>query len=581
MKNVVNRAFWAKKKIFLSFSVSVLFTLSAAVFALSSCSDKIYEEINTDPTKASTVNPSSQLSYAILQMYGDMNYVDVHRLYTYAFTQHLMGCWNTTNYGGQHRSDDNEMSRPWNNLYPAAIRNLTDAINQTKDDPTQVNVHAALRIFRVYVGSLLTDFYGDVPFMDAGLGNITGNTQPKYDRQEDLYAFFFQELKDAVKLFDINQNAITSDPLFAGNIEAWKIFANSLRLRYAMRISEVKYDMAVTEFNEALNDGVMASSADDACVKHMKVSYNFGQESYRDFRGNAMSKYFFGNDPANNPTYICKTFWKQLYDNNDPRTTRICRFYIDDYMSISTGEGRIDMTDAVIATAKAYPATQIIYEIAPGEFSWDNWPSYTDLPGSPLAIKVAAVQAAHPDYEPGSNPRWLKAKLAQNFLQSDNPGVLMTYAEVCFLRAEAAARNMTAGGTAEAKMRYEEGIRAAMMFLSDKYECDVITDAEITAYLAQPNIAFGATLDQQLNQINTQAWILNFHNPAEAWANVRRSNFPKLQPPTGDVVNGTEIPVRLCYPMKEATYSKDAYQEAISRVPGTYNWNAPLWWDAK
>lgn len=564
------------KKLFLILAVSAL--------ALSSCSDKVYEEINTDPTKASTVNPSSQLSYALLQMYGDMNYVDVHRLYTYAFTQHLMGCWNTTNYGGQHRSDDNEMSRPWNNLYPGAIRNLTDAINETKDDSTMVNVNAALRIFRVYVGSILTDFYGDVPFTDAGLGYISGNTKPTYDRQEDLYKFFFKELKDAAKQFDINQTAITSDPLFGGNLEAWKIFANSLRLRYAMRISEVEYDMAVTEFNEALNDGVMPSSAYDACVNHMKVSYSFGQESYRDFRGNAMSKYFFGNDPANNPTYICQTFWDQLYDNADPRTTRLFRFYIDDFQSISTGEGRIDMTEAVLATAEAYPATPVIYEIAPGEFSWDNWPTYPNLPGSPLDIQVSAVQTAHPDYQPGTNPRWLMPKLAMNFLQSDNPGVLMTYGEVCFLRAEAAARGMIAGGAVEAKNWYEEGIRAAMKFLSDKYECDVITDAEITAYLAQPNIAFGATLDQQLNQINTQAWILNFHNPAEAWANVRRSNYPALKAPKGDknpLIDGTEIPVRLCYPLKEETYSKDAYQEAISRVTGAYNWHAPLWWDAK
>ena len=170
-------------------------------------------------------------------MFGDMNYVDVHRLYTYAFTQQLMGCWNTTNYGGQHRMDDNEMSRPWANLYPGAIRNLTDAIEQTKSDPAQANIHAALRVFRVYVGGLLTDYYGDVPFTQAGLGYITGNTQPKYDKQDDLYAYFFAELKAAAALFDINANAISSDPMFNGNIDAWKRFANSLRLRYAMRLS--------------------------------------------------------------------------------------------------------------------------------------------------------------------------------------------------------------------------------------------------------------------------------------------------------------------------------------------------------
>lgn len=568
------------KKNLLSLSASVLFSLSLAVFSLTSCSDKVYEEINTDPTKASLVNPASQLSYAELQMYGDMNYVDVFRLYTYAFTQHLMGCWNTTNYGGQHRMDDNEMSRPWNNLYPAAIRNLTDAIDQTKDDSTLVNINAALRIFRVYAGALLTDYYGDVPFSEAGLGYITGKTDPKYDYQEELYPYFFQELKAAVAQFDIRATAITSDPMFGGNIDKWRTFANSLRLRYAMRISDVLPDLAKQEFTAALNDGVMQDINDDACVKHLEVTYSFGQESYRDFRGNALSKYFYGNDPANNPSYICQTFWKQLYDNNDPRTTRICRFYIDDYLSISTGEGRIDMTDAVVATQEANPGSNVIYLIAPGEFSWDNWPSYPELPGSPLAEKIAGVQASHPDYNPGANPRWLMPKLATNFLQSDNPGIIMTYAEVCFLRAEAAVLGWTGDN---AKDMYEKGIRASMDMLAKYYKCDVITDAEYAAYIAQPAIAFGAGPDQQKMQINTQAWILHFHNPAEAWSNVRRSDYPALQPPTGaknPLIDGAEIPVRLCYPIKEETYSKEAYQAAKARV-GNYSWHARLWWDVK
>ena len=567
------------KKHLISLSARVLVCMSVAVFVLASCSDKIYEEINTDPTKADHVNPSSQLSYAELQMYGDMNYVDVHRLYTYAFTQHLMGCWNTTNYGGQHRMDDNEMSRPWNNLYAGAIRNLTDAIEATKDDATQVNINAALRIFRVYVGSLLTDYYGDIPFSEAGMGYITGNSKPKYDKQEDLYRFFFTELKEAAALFDISAKAITSDPLFGGNIAEWITFANSLRLRYAMRLSDVLPDFAKTEFVDALEDGVMVSGTDDACVKHLNVSYSFGQEAYRDIRGNAMAKYFYGNDPANNPSYLCQTFWEQLYKNNDPRTTRLCRFFIDDYMSISTGDGRIDVTDAVLATQAANPSTNVIYTIAPGEFSWDNWPSYTDIPGSPLATQIEGIQAAHPDYNPGSNPRWLMPKLANNFLRSDNPGILMTYAEVCFLRAEAAVLGWT---TDHAKDCYENGIRAAMNILADYYGCSVITDAEYAAYIAEAAVAFGSVPDQQKSQINTQAWILHFHNPAEAWANVRRADYPKLQAPNtkNPLIDGADIPVRLCYPIKEETYSKDAYREAKDRV-GNYSWHARLWWDTK
>ena len=559
--------------------IKKLFIMFAAAAVLASCSDKVYEEINTDPTKASYVNPASQLTYAELQMFGDMNYVDVHRLYTYAFTQQLMGCWNTTNYGGQHRMDDNEMSRPWNNLYPGAIRNLTDAIENTKEDLSQVNVNAALRIFRVYTGALLAEFYGDVPYSEAGLGYISGNSKPAYDKQEDLYRAFFTELKDAATQMNINAAAITSDPMFGGNIDAWRAFANSLRLRYAMRISDVLPELAQEEFTSALAAGVMTSAAQDACVKHLNVSYSFGQESYSDFRGNAMAKFFYGNDPANNPSYICQTLWEQLYNNNDPRTLRLCRFFIDDFMSLSSADGRIDMTEAVMATQAANPDTKVIHMIAPGEFSWDNWPTYPEIPGSPLAEQVASVQAVHPDYNPGSNPRWLMPKLANNFLRSDNPGVIMTYAEVCFLRAEAAILGWTSDN---AKAQYEAGIRAAMDLLSDYYGCTAITDAEFAEYIAQPTIAFGAVPEQQKSQINTQAWILHFHNPAECWANVRRSDWPKLYAPNtkNPLIDGAEIPVRLCYPLKEQTYSKEAYDEAVQQV-GNYSWHARLWWDVK
>jgi hypothetical protein len=558
-----------------------LFILFALATALVSCSDKIYEEINTDYTKSDVIEPSMQLSYAALQLYGDMNYVDVYRLYTYAFTQHLMGCWNTTNYGGQHRVDDQEMGRPWNNLYSGAMRNLTDGIYRTDSMPDQANINAAMRIFRVYVGGLLTDFYGDIPYTEAGLAYINGNSKPKYDEQKDLYPLFIKELKEAAKLFDVKAEAIKSDPIFQGDIEKWKTFANSLRLRYAMRVSEVMPDSAKAWFNEA-KDEAMSSTAENACVEHLKVRYSFGQESYKDFRGNALSKYFFGNDPANNPTYICKTFWDKLYDTNDPRTLRLCRFYIDDFMTISTGEGRIDVTDAVIATQQANPDKKIIGSNAPGDFSWDDWPSYDSLPGSPLVAVIDTIRVLHPKFDPTKNPRWLKPKLAENFLRSENPGMLMTYAEVCFLRAEAAVKGWNGDN---AKDYYETGIRAAMDLYSDYYDCARITDAEYAAFLSQPAITFGAATAQQLSQINTQAWILHFHNPAEAWANVRRSNLPQLADPTPAVnplIDGTQIPVRLCYPLKEETYNIEEYKAAIDRVTATgvgYDWHAPLWWD--
>ena len=79
-----------------------------------------------------------------------------------------MGCWNTTNYGGRHTLDLNEMGHIWQNYYLKNIKDLTDAQARTTDDDEKVNINAAVRIYRVYLMSHLTDIYGDVPYFEAG-----------------------------------------------------------------------------------------------------------------------------------------------------------------------------------------------------------------------------------------------------------------------------------------------------------------------------------------------------------------------------------------------------------------------------
>ncbi len=569
------------KKNLLSLSASVLVSLSVAVLALSSCSDKTYEELNTDPTKALSMNPALQLSHSILQVYGSMDYTSTHRVYTYAFTQHLMGCWNTTNYGGQHRADDNEMARPWNNLYTGAMRNLTDGIEKAKDDTTMVNTVAAMRIFRVYVGSLLTDYYGDIPYSEAGYGYLEGKTHPKYDTQEEIYRSFFPELKAAAALFDSKADPIKSDPLFKGDIEKWKTFASSLRLRYAMRLSDKLPELAEAEYKEAV-DSVMTSMADDACVSHMRTSYNFGSEAYTDFRGNALSKHLYGNEPEENPTYICSTFWDELYNHKDPRITRLFGFYLDKYMELGTGKGRIDLTDAIMATdamlhEQEGETRKVIYPITPGLWWYDIWPPYNEIPNSPLTEAWENILADHPDYKhKDEKPHWMSPKLASNFLRMDNPGVIMPYAEVCFLRAEGAVK----GWDSDAEEHFRKGIRAAMDMLAKYYECEPITEDEYEQYMEDASARYA---ENPVEQINIQAWILHFLNPAEAWANVRRSDYPVLTAPDTKYpyIDGQKMPVRLCYPLKESSYNNDEYQAAKSRVTGGYNWNARLWWDIK
>lgn len=536
--------------------------------SLAGCSDDYMENLNTDPSKAATIDPNAQLTTAQLQTYGDLGEVEMYRNYHYAFTQQLMGCWNTTNYGGHHTVDNNEMSRMWTSFYPNAVKNLVDGIHRSAESGN-VNINAALRIYRVYIMSLITDTYGDCPYSEAGLGYIAEKYNPRYDTQKEIYNNFFKELAEAESQLAAGGDRITGDVIFAGDVAKWKKLANSLRLRFAMRISGVEPEKARLEFEKALDaaGGVMSSADDDALIKYMDVAFSFGQDSYSDFRGNALSQLWFGNDPANNPSYICSTFFNLLKDSGDPRCYQICRFYYDGLMSSTRPEGRIDLTDEIIANnVKMEPCD-------PGTYSWDNWPAgYT----STILTEMAAD---NPSIDPAM-AREVRPKLASRFLNGSCPGVVMTYAEVNFLLAEAALNGWDVTDTPEAY--YQTGVRASMDFLYDNYKTDKISDEEFKTYMS--NNIMGYTAEQKRQLINTQAWILHFTNPNECWANARRSGYPRLKSPEAYgqgtyLTGGVEIPVRLGYPVLESSYNKQGYDEAINRMGGSNSWNIPLWWD--
>ena len=549
-----------------------IITMACALF-FASCSDEYMENMNTDPSKAATIDPNAQLTTAQLQTYGDLSMMEIYRNYHYAFTQQLMGCWNTTNYGGRHTLDNNEMSRIWTSFYTQSLKNIIDAQYRTAEDAEKVNINSVLRIYRVYLMSIITDTYGDAPFSEAGLGFLEGKFNPKYDKQEDIYNAFFLELEDAVNKIDPTKDKVTGDLIYAGDVTKWQQLANSLRLRFAMRISNVNPTKAHTEFENALaaNGGVITDASSDALIKYMTIAFSFGQEAYSDYRGNSLSQLLFGNDPANNPSYLCSTFFNQLYNSGDPRTFKISRCYYDGLMSATSPDNRVDITQEMIEKGIAFSPRD------PGAYSWEPWPTgYDSDICAELAVNNPSVTA--------TMAREVEPKLANNFLKSDNPGVVMTSAEVKFLMAEATVKKWNVGSVS-AEDLYKQGVRAAIDFLTDNYGCTATTDAEFDAFI-QDKGAFGHTDNQKLEAINTQAWILHFTNPAECWANVRRSGYPKLKSPAeygfGQyLTGGTEIPVRLCYPVLESSYNKKSYNEAIERMGGTDNWHSLLWWDTE
>lgn len=465
------------------------------------------------------------------------------------------------------------MSRIWTSFYTQSVKNVTDARYRTAEDPGKVNINSILRIYRVYLMSIITDIYGDVPYTEAGLGFLDGKYTPRYDKQEDIYNDFFRELEDASAKLDATKDRVTGDVIYNGDLTKWKKLANSLRLRFAMRISNVNPEKAEAEFESAMiaDGGVIDDAASDALIKYITISFSFGQEAYSDYRGNSISQLLFGNDPSNNPSYICSTLFNQLYNTGDPRTFRMARCYYDGLMGATSPDNRIDLTDEMLEKGIEFKPRD------PGAYSWEPWPAgYDSDICKELAVNDPSVKV--------TMDREVEPKLANNFLKSDNPGVVMTSAEVKFLMAEAALKGWDVGG-ATVEDLYEEGVRASMDFLTDNYGCNVVTEDEFKAFIQNKGM-IGHTNEQKLEAINTQAWILHFSNPNECWANVRRSGYPKLKSPEeygfGQfLTGGTEIPVRLCYPVLESSYNKKSYDEAIGRMGGTDDWHTHVWWDTE
>lgn len=565
-----------KKHIFNIASFMMLLTL---VVGLSSCSDSYLEDVNTDDSKAETIDPNAQLTTTLLQTYGDFSLMDTYRSYITGFTQYYAGGWNVSNYAGAVYPKDSEMAYPWNRYYQISIKNLVDAIHRTGDMP---NTNAALRIHRAYMMAVLSDIYGDIPCTEAGMSFIDGNATPKYDTQEEVYDFIFSELKACAEQLGTGTDAISGDVTsLGGDPEAWKRYANTLRLRYAMRISDVAPERARTEFESALNaDGGIISSADeDAYIKYIDAPFTlYDGAADLDFRANALGEMIYGQDPQS-PSFVSSTLFNYMKKMHDPRLYRIARCYIHTTRSQTDTSGNFDVTDEVLAWGER--GGEGIVPCNVGDAWWSDWvsaPANSDIP------TLDSLATLYPDkgYDKNNYPaRMIRPTIAVAFCNADCPGILITSAEVEFLLAEAASKGWNVPGDAES--HYEAGIRASMQMLNNYYDIvSKISDEEIEEYIAENPLG-----DNPRESINTQAWILHLTNPNEGWANLRRSDYPALAdrtllPVRGDFPHedpNMQTPVRLRYPLLEASYNSVNYEEAVDRLGGTDDWHTRVWWD--
>ena len=153
-----------------------------------------------------------------------------------------------------------------------ALQDLTDAIERADSDPRPARQEAKgdyigpALVMKAWTFQAMTDLWGDIPYTEANLGPA-GPIAPKYDPQEEIYDSLFASLAAATAMMDPDGDSYgAADPIYGGDMAQWQKFSNSLRLRLAMRISNVAETKAQAEYNAALaaEGGVFTSNADNA-----------------------------------------------------------------------------------------------------------------------------------------------------------------------------------------------------------------------------------------------------------------------------------------------------------------------------
>ena len=433
----------------------------------------------------------------------------------------------------------------WNFMYQNQIKNIVDLVSRTDGDAGYANLNAIARIFKVYLFSILTDVYGDIPYFAAGTAYFSKDYYPKYDKQQDIYNDFFNELDEAVKALSADGGSADGDLIFKGDYQKWRRFGNSLRLRLALRLVQADANTARTQAEAAINNvGGVMTSGDIAMFNSFSDIYDTGHGEYR---RNALAQIWQSVDNSPSP-FLCETLfnymwygraesndninfedgkklgsnWKPEYaksSKKDPRTFVISRlYYHDDPHAQKQPFKRIDLTDELYNKQVSGSGTTRYFVPVPKGRAWyDSWPW---LMASSSTIKEAynesvAVQggSCHP-------------QLNNAFLKTNTPGIAMTYAETCFLLAEAKVRWNIAAIAETPEDLYNTGVNEAIRFLKIYDEKALaIPQSEIDSYLAANPLTAGT----EVEQINMQLWILHLTNPFEAFANWRRQTHPAVQ----------------------------------------------------
>lgn len=506
----------------LSFAIAVM--VAAGTY---SCTGD-FEEINTNKTKLTGLDAS-----AIGNAFGAAQYRSIQASWQtfqslFADLQGQYFATTTLTFASDRNvMVGNWLNGAWSGFYGTAIPPLLGVLDATKPGGPNENpaMFAITNIWKVYMFLPRTDYWGPIPYSQVG----NGERSVPYDTQEAIYKDFLTTLATntaALAAFKGTNVFGTNDQIYGGNVDKWILFGNTLRLRVAMRMSKVEPALAKTNAEEAVAGGVLTAAADDAFLKVNANSFN----------------------PMNQAT-----------DWNEFR-----------------------MSAAMESVLKGYVDPRMSKFYAPVAGTTDKFKG--------LRNGYSQAELGKAENLPGSN-----SNVAANFMpavQDKNSFAIMYASEAYFLRAEGALKGWNMGGTA--KDLYEKGITTSLAtwgitdavavanYVGGTSTPIALTDAVKTPALSDIPVKFSADPAKQMEQIITQKWIANWPNGHEAWAEYRRTGFPKLY----DRINSENLDSpkdavvrRTPFVSNEFSANKAAVEDAITKLGGPDKSSTRLWWD--
>lgn len=485
-------------------------------------------------------NPEASVTGNVPSLYAGLFYNErvIPRYWNlYTFLIPMMGTYSqTSGYSNGSKIYDqavNYTQDRWNGYYTNTMSQYREIEKYYNNLPSEAEKNGnklfleTARIFFYDQTAQMVDMWGDIPFTEAGQLNSSGAlVSPKYDKGADIYNFILQDLKrisDYLATATVDQfyqNQLTKyDYVNGGSITKWRKYANSLRLRLAMRTSYVNENASKAIVQEILGNAntypVIETVAENVQIK---VS------------GSLVST---GNDVRNG-------------------------FGVNPF-----APGK--MVDEIMA-----PAGDVRLPVL---FTANKKGEYHGVPNTWNATRVQDSVTAN------YFSRWDSTTFTENnFL----PGIIMTAAEVSFLKAEAYER----WGSGNAETAYLDGIKKSIQYFYDINAASSFgsptprpTDAQINAFLANPMVAYTGTQQQKLEKIATQKWIdLGILLANHAWAEWRRTKLPVLNfPADPSSTLSPNVPTRLLYPSSERILNATNYSVVKAEDLVTKK----LFWDVK